>query len=92
MLAIDARRVDEANGSHRTRARGCHWDGLSANAVSSWSVGEICINSIDEDGVRSDYDIPLNQACQAVDVPSSHRWRWHDAALRRRFRCQQTPH
>lgn len=73
MLAIDARRVGE--GQWEVIARGAR-DATGMDVIE-WAkrgvelgAGEICINSIDEDGVRSGYDIPLNQAlAQAVDVP-----------------------
>ncbi len=72
VLSVDVKRVD---GSFRVFARGGREDtGMEA---ISWikqcvenGAGEVVVNSIDTDGVRGGFDLPLLEAvCDAVSVP-----------------------
>jgi len=72
VLSVDMRRVD---GQFRVFAKGGREDtGMEA---ISWirrcvdaGAGEIVVNSIDTDGVRGGFDLPMLQAvCDAVSVP-----------------------
>ena len=72
ILAIDIKRVD---GAFRVFAKGGTEDtGLDAIEWIKRGVdlgaGELCVNSIDTDGVKGGYDLPLLKAvCEAVSVP-----------------------
>jgi cyclase len=72
VLAIDIKRVD---GVFRVFAKGGSEDtGLDAiewiKRGVSLGAGELVVNSIDTDGVKGGYDIPLLEAvCDAVSVP-----------------------
>ncbi len=72
VLSVDVKRVD---GEYRVFARGGRDDtGLEA---ISWirrgvadGAGEIVVNSIDTDGVKGGFDLPMLKAvCDAVNVP-----------------------
>ena len=72
VLSVDAKRV---NGQFRVFAKGGREDtGLDAlewikSAVAT-GAGEIVLNSIDTDGVKSGFDLEMLQAvCDIVDVP-----------------------
>ena len=73
VLAIDARRVED--GSFRIFARGGREDtGLCAiewiKKGESLGAGELVVNSIDADGVKSGFDLPMLEAvCEAVSIP-----------------------
>ena len=72
VLSCDIKRVD---GEFRVFARGGR-DDTGMEAIS-WikrcvglGAGEVVVNSIDTDGVKTDFDIPLLQeVCDAVSVP-----------------------
>ena len=72
VLSADVKRV---NGQFRVFAKGGREDtGRDALDWSRWGVdhgaGEICLNSIDTDGVRNGFDLELLDAVAArVDVP-----------------------
>ena len=72
MLSADVKRVD---GQFRVFAKGGREDtGRDALDWISWCVdhgaGEICLNSIDTDGVRSGFDLEMLDAVAArVNVP-----------------------
>ena len=72
VLSVDVKRVD---GQFRVFARGGRDDtGLEAIAWIRRGVesgaGEIVVNSIDTDGVKGGFDLPMLQAvCDAVSVP-----------------------
>lgn len=72
VLSVDAKRVD---GQFRVFAKGGREDtGLDALAWIRQGVGlgagEIVLNSIDTDGVRTGFDLEmLSAVCAAVDVP-----------------------
>lgn len=72
VLSVDAKRVD---GQFRVFAKGGREDtGLDALAWIRQGVrlgaGEIVLNSIDTDGVRTGFDLDmLSAVCAAVDVP-----------------------
>lgn len=72
VLSADVKRVD---GEFRVFARGGRDDtGLEAIAWIRRCVrlgaGEVVVNSIDTDGVKGGFDIPMLEAvCSAVDVP-----------------------
>jgi cyclase len=72
VLSVDAKRVD---GQFRVFAKGGREDtGLDAIAWIKKGVasgaGEIVLNSIDTDGVKKGFDLPMLQAvCAAVRVP-----------------------
>lgn len=72
VLSVDAKRVDgrftvfAKGGREATGLDAIEWikSGVAAGA------GEICLNSIDTDGVKSGFDIEmLSAVCEAVDVP-----------------------
>ena len=72
VLSVDVKRV---NGGFRVFAKGGREDtGLEAiewirRGVDS-GAGELVVNSIDTDGVKSGFDIPLLEAvCDAVSIP-----------------------
>ena len=72
VLSVDVKRVD---GQFRVFAKGGREDtGLEAiewirRGVDA-GAGEIVVNSIDTDGVRGGFDLPmLDAVCRAVDVP-----------------------
>ncbi|MBP3305574.1 MAG: imidazole glycerol phosphate synthase subunit HisF [Oscillospiraceae bacterium] len=72
VLSADVKRVD---GEFRVFARGGREDtGMEAiswirRCVSS-GAGEVVLNSIDTDGVKGGFDLPMLEAvCEAVDVP-----------------------
>ena len=72
VLSVDVKRV---NGEFRVFAKGGREDtGLEAiewirRGVDA-GAGEIVVNSIDTDGVRGGFDLPmLDAVCRAVDVP-----------------------
>ena len=72
VLSVDAKRVD---GQFRVFAKGGREDtGLDAiewikRGVRS-GAGEIVLNSIDTDGVKGGFDLPMLAAvCEAVNVP-----------------------
>ena len=72
VLSVDAKRVD---GQYRVFAKGGREDtGLDAiewikQGVRS-GAGEIVLNSIDTDGVKGGFDLPMLAAvCEAVNVP-----------------------
>ena len=72
VLSVDVKRVD---GEFRVFAKGGREDtGMEAiewirRGVGS-GAGEVVVNSIDTDGVRRGFDLPmLDAVCQAVDVP-----------------------
>ena len=72
VLSVDVKRVD---GTFRVFAKGGREDtGLEAiewirRGVAS-GAGEIVLNSIDTDGVKGGFDLPmLDAVCQAVNVP-----------------------
>ena len=72
VLSVDVKRVD---GAFRVFAKGGREDtGLEAiewirRGVAS-GAGEIVLNSIDTDGVKGGFDLPmLDAVCQAVNVP-----------------------
>jgi len=72
MLAIDAKRVD---GAFRIFARGGRED--SGLDFIEWikrgeglGAGELVVNSIDTDGVKGGFDLPMLEAvCNAVSIP-----------------------
>lgn len=72
VLSVDVKRV---NGEFRVFARGGRDDtGLEAIAWIKQCValgaGEVVVNSIDTDGVKQGFDLPMLKAvCQAVNVP-----------------------
>ena len=72
VLSMDVKRVD---GQFRVFAKGGREDtGLDALDWITWGVehgaGEICLNSIDTDGVRSGFDLEMLDAVAArVNVP-----------------------
>ena len=72
VLAVDVKRVD---GKFRIFARGGRDDtGLDAiewiKRGESVGAGEIVVNSIDTDGVKGGFDLPLLEAvCEAVSIP-----------------------
>ena len=72
ILAADVKRVD---GQFRVFARGGRDDtGLEAIAwikqCVGLGVGEVCLNSIDTDGVKRGFDLEMLEAvCDAVSVP-----------------------
>ena len=72
MLAVDVKRVD---GAFRIFARGGRDDtGLDAvewlKRGEGLGAGEIVVNSIDTDGVKGGFDLPILQAvCDAVSIP-----------------------
>ena len=72
VLSVDVKRVD---GQFRVFARGGREDtGMEAISWISRCVangaGEVVVNSIDTDGVRGGFDLPLLEAvCDAVNVP-----------------------
>ena len=72
VLSADVKRVD---GRFRVFARGGRDDtGLEAVAWIkkgvSLGAGEVVVNSIDTDGVKGGFDLPMLEAvCSAVDVP-----------------------
>ena len=72
VLAVDVKRVE---GAYRVFARGGKEDtGLDAiewlKRGVSLGAGEIVVNSIDTDGVKDGFDLPILQAvCDAVTVP-----------------------
>lgn len=72
VLSVDAARVD---GSYRVFAKGGR-ENTGMDAVE-WiregverGAGEVVLNSIDTDGVKQGFDLPMLKAvCEAVDVP-----------------------
>lgn len=72
VLSVDAKRVD---GQFRVFAKGGREDtGLDAidwiRRGAAAGAGEIVLNSIDTDGVKRGFDLPMLEAvCAAVDVP-----------------------
>lgn len=72
VLSADVKRVD---GSFRIFAKGGQVDtGMEALAwirrCVDMGAGEVVVNSIDTDGVRKGFDLPMLQAvCDVVDVP-----------------------
>lgn len=72
VLSVDAARVD---GSYRVFAKGGR-ENTGMDAVE-WiregverGAGEVVLNSIDTDGVKQGFDLPmLKSVCEAVDVP-----------------------
>ena len=72
VISCDAKRVD---GQYHVFAKGGRIDtGMEAiewikRCVSN-GAGEVVLNSIDTDGVKQGFDLPmLEEVCQAVDVP-----------------------
>lgn len=72
VLSVDVKRVD---GQFRVFAKGGREDtGIEAigwiKKCVSLGAGEVVVNSIDTDGVKNGFDIPLLQlVCDAVNVP-----------------------
>ncbi len=72
VLSCDVKRVD---GQFRVFAKGGREDtGMEAidwiSRCVEMGAGEVVVNSIDTDGVKGGFDLPLLQAvCQAVNVP-----------------------
>jgi cyclase len=72
VLSVDVKRVD---GRFRVFAKGGREDtGIEAigwiKKCVSFGAGEVVVNSIDTDGVKNGFDIPLLQlVCDAVNVP-----------------------
>lgn len=72
VLSVDVKRVD---GQFRVFAKGGREDtGIEAigwiKKCVSFGAGEVVVNSIDTDGVKNGFDIPLLQlVCDAVNVP-----------------------
>jgi len=72
VLSMDVKRV---NGIFRVFAKGGREDtGLDAidwvKRCVDWGAGEVVVNSIDTDGVRKGFDLPLlKEVLSAVDVP-----------------------
>ena len=72
VLSADVKRVD---GDFHVFAKGGRVDtGMEAISWITWCVaagaGEVVVNSIDTDGVKGGFDIPLlEQVCEAVHVP-----------------------
>lgn len=72
VLSVDAARVD---GSYRVFAKGGREN--TGMDVVEWiregverGAGEVVLNSIDTDGVKQGFDLPMLKAvCEAVDVP-----------------------
>lgn len=73
VVGIDAKKVSE--GKWTVYINGGRIDmGLDlidwAKKVEKLGAGEICLNSIDTDGVRGGFDIPmLNAVCESVNIP-----------------------
>lgn len=72
VLSVDVKRVD---GMFRVFAKGGRED-TGMEAISwikdcvAMGAGEVVVNSIDTDGVKGGFDIPMLQAvCEAVNVP-----------------------
>jgi len=75
VLSIDVARDDTCPSGYRLYVHGgrkpTEWDCLQwiTSAIPK-GVGEICVNSIDEDGVKNGYDIPLLKMIRdAVQIP-----------------------
>lgn len=73
VLAIDAKRVSE-NKWHAFTKGGKNDTGIDAiewaKQGEQLGVGEILVNSIDADGEKNGYDVPLNQKmAEAVSIP-----------------------
>lgn len=74
VVAIDARRRENAGGWEVFTHGGCNPSGLDAvefaRKVTELGAGEILLTSMDCDGVKTGYDIPLIRAvADSVDVP-----------------------
>lgn len=72
-VGIDAKKIDEnrwtvyINGGRKDM----HLDLIDwAKQVQALGAGEICLNSIDADGTKKGFDLPMLQAvCHAVSIP-----------------------
>ncbi|WP_331233034.1 imidazole glycerol phosphate synthase subunit HisF [Natronorarus salvus] len=86
VISVDARRRFDGEGEHYERVDGesCWFEctvkggregtGIDvvewAREAESWGAGELFVNSIDMDGTKDGYDIPLTKAvCDAVSTP-----------------------
>lgn len=71
VVSIDAKRIDgkyvvfTKGGRHNTGLDAIEW----ADKAVSLGAGEIVINSIDEDGMKSGYDLVLLKALSKLSVP-----------------------
>ncbi len=92
VVAIDAKRVRRGGGSERWEIfthGGRNSTGIDAieyaREVVSLGAGEILLTSMDRDGTRQGFDIPLTRAV-ADSVPTSIIW-WRAFAKAMRQRC-----
>jgi cyclase len=75
VLGIDAKRFDNGKSGYTVTLNGGRIDaGLDlaewARKAEDLGAGEICLNSIDTDGVRGGFDIEmLNTVCAVVNIP-----------------------
>ena len=75
VLSLDVARDSTCPSGYRLFIQGgrrpTEWDMLNwLHFIMPFGVGEVCLNSIDEDGKRQGYDLVLlNLARKAVDVP-----------------------
>lgn len=72
VLSMDVKKIDNSyriythGGRNRTEIDAIEW----AKLGEKYGAGEIVVNSIDTDGVRGGFDLPLlNLVCNAVNIP-----------------------